>query len=760
MPAPLPAGRQPGPILYRYIAPEALRPAAFSLLGLTAMVLTRDFMQLSELVINRGLGTGTVAKLALLEAVPIAANMFPFAVLIGCLVALGRLGADREILALESLGVSGSRLVWPVLAVAGAMTLLALPFSVYVGPWASREMDRSIERISRESPWAHIRGGAVTQFGGWQLQALEANPKGDQLRGVLLWTPRLGETVFAEHGSLAPGAEGGLELTLEQGSVVLATDDGPRHVRFERLATLLPETDPVASGGNQAGLEGLTLDELAERAREFEPTADDPRPHAALLLHRRFALPAATLVFGFLAAPLFFVRRSYSRAGGGVLGLLCTGAYYGLVQLGDGLASRQSISPAAAAWLPDGVLLLLGIALFFRARARSVLGLGFERGGRERRWSVGGVVAGRRREIRIKRWPLPRYVGARFAQIALLAFAAMLMAYLVIDVMERLSWFARFGATADEALRFYATRIPTLAARVVPMALLVATALVVSLMALEGELIGMRSCGIPAQRALLPVLLITVLVAPAYFAFKGVVVPRAYELGEELKRTEIKADYFERRAERQRAPYWVLSGHRVIEAERFDEVRGRAEEVTLYELDDHGLPTRRTDAREARHIGRGVWRLTDPSSIEVSDGHLHRVPARRFEDLGEGLRTEVDTRELSIAELAQEIQEIEESGLDATLYRVDFHIRFAEAVSCIVLPAVALFLAVSGPPFPGPAQNLLVSGILGVGYILLTSVSASLAHRGTLPPALGAWAPVLLLGALAAFSGTRMMRRL
>ncbi len=754
-----PTTRRPGRTLYLYVAPEALRPTLFALFGLTAVVLTQQFMLLSELVVNRGVGSGMVLRLAFVEAVPLAAQMFPFAVLIGCLVALGRLGADREILALESLGISGSRLVWPILCFAAAMTLVALPFSLYASPWASRELDQALERISRQSPWAQIRGGVVNEFGGWQLQAVQANPKGNKLTGVLLWMPRLAETVFAERGELGMGPDGGLEIALETGSVLLTAEDGPRHLRFERLVTTLPARSEELRRDRLRRLDSLSLAELAAQAREFVRSDDDPLPHAALVLERRFALPTATLVFGFLAAPLFFLRRRFSRSGGGVLGLLATGAYYGLVQLGQGLVGTGRIGPAAAAWLPNAVLLALGVALFFRARAESVIGLALER---PRRAAAARRADERRRrvELRPTRWPLPRYVGARFVQLALMAFGALLMAYLVIDVMERLSWFARYQATGSEALRYYLTRIPLLAARVIPMALLVATALLVSLLAVDGELIGMRSCGISAPRGLLPVLLVTTLVAPGFFLFKNVLVPRAYRQGEALKRAEIKAEYQQRRAERLRAPQWLFAGSHVVEAERFDEYRGWAEQVTIYGLDAAGLPVRRTDAESMRHIGRGYWRLTEPASIEVSNGGVRRVAPKRFEDLGARLRAEVDTREFSVAQLAEAIEEVEASGLDATIFRVDLHLRFAEALSCVVLPAVVLFFAVGGPPFPGPAQNLLVSAILGVGYILLTSLAVSFANRGTLPPPFGGWGPMVFFGGLAAFFGVRMMRRL
>jgi hypothetical protein len=106
--------RKPGPTLYLYAAREALRPFLFALIGLTLIVLTRDLIVFSQLIINRGIGADQVALIAFYEAVPVASQIYPFAVLIGALVALGRLGADREILALEASGVSAPRLVWPI----------------------------------------------------------------------------------------------------------------------------------------------------------------------------------------------------------------------------------------------------------------------------------------------------------------------------------------------------------------------------------------------------------------------------------------------------------------------------------------------------------------------------------------------------------------------------------------------------------------------------------------------------------------------
>jgi lipopolysaccharide export system permease protein len=735
---------------------------AAALVGLTVVVLTTHLLGYSDLVINRGVGAGDVAAMLFYQGVPVAARMFPFSLLVGALVALGRLGADREILALESCGVSAARLVWPVVSFAGVMTAVALVLGVYATPWASRSFDAALLELSRTRPWAQLRAGSVNEFGGWRLEAREVSASGTELQGVLLWVPELGETIFARSGGLGATAGGAIEITLREGSVVLPPDEGLRQLRFETVTTVLPESDTGLLRDERDVIGGLPLDELMLRAREFVPSELDRLPRAALELQRRFAYAAASLVFGFLAVPLFVARGNYSRAGGGVLGLVCTLAYYGLVQLGEGLVQGGFVGVVLGAWLPNLVLGALAAALLLRALRERVAGHAFDRQapGAWRRLLRRRRAPSEPRSYRMRRYPLPRYVAGRFAELLLLSFSVLFVAYLLIDVMNRLEWFTRHHAGPLEVVRFYGARVWLLASRAVPMAILVATALIVSLLAVEGELIGMRACGIPAPRAMLPVLAIAFLVAPLYFLLNNVVVPRTNALADELKRTEIKKNAARRRAEERAAGFWYRSGSQVLEATRFDSERGQASRLTIFDLGEDGLPKSRIDASRGRHIGQGWWQLSDPTRVEVTNGHLERVPAPRHAQLGETVDAKVDTMHLPVNEIAAEARSVERDGFDATPFWVDYHVRLAEPLSCIVLPAVVLLFAVTGPPFPGPATALLASGILGVGYILLVAVASSLGRGGAVPPVAAAWGPVGLYGAIAAWLFGRMWRRL
>jgi lipopolysaccharide export LptBFGC system permease protein LptF len=152
--------------------------------------------------------------------------------------------------------------------------------------------------------------------------------------------------------------------------------------------------------------------------------------------------------------------------------------------------------------------------------------------------------------------------------------------------------------------------------------------------------------------------------------------------------------------------------------------------------------------------------LNDAVLIEISDEMVREAEAPQFASLGETLPAEVDTMHLSVAALSALIEEAEADGVDTTPLHVDFHVKVAQPLACIVLPALVLFFAVGGPPFPGPAQTLLLSVVVGISYILLTGVSRSLGYGGALPEVLGGWGPVMVYASIASFFGLRLWRRL
>jgi LPS export ABC transporter permease LptG len=571
-----------------------------------------------------------------------------------------------------------------------------------------------------------------------------------------VWAEELGETLFARSGRVEVREDGAADLVLQDGALLDSSSRNPTRLLFETLQAELPRSEaPISQKAADDPIQALTLAELRAEAARFVPSGvagESQTSPASLELHRRFALPFATMAFGLLAVPLFQLRSSHSRASGGVMGILATLAYYGLVQASSGLIQRFGLDAWIGAWLPNFVVVGAAAALMWRNRR------------------YGGWVSDRprRSERKLRRetsarqrthdLALHRYVARRYAAMAVLCCTVIVVGYLLIDIMDRLEWFARHEATPLETLRYYGARVWVLVSRSVPMGLLVATGLTVSLLAVEGELLGMRACGIPALRALVSILILSFAATPLYFAFTNLFVPRMNALAQELKIREI---YDRPRGGTSPRPVWYPAGDQLIESKSLDTDRGLARgRITVYDLDD-GLPIGRLDARSGFHQGQGRWRVYEAQRVDLTDAGIPKLGEKpKYVQLGATLEADVDTRHLSVGELGTQIDEARGDGLDATELEIERFSRLAQPLACFVLPVAVLFYAVAGPPFPGPASTLFTSAILGVSYILLTGVAASFGYGRSVPPFVAAWAPTLIYAAIASALGARVWRRL
>ena len=734
--------RRLGRRLVVYVTRELVFPTIFTLLGFTALAFAVQLVSLADLAINRGLELGDVAGLALYQIIPALGRSIPFATLVGALIGLGRLGADREILAMQAAGIEPSRqLAPPVLLFASVATAIALWVSQLGAPWASRQLDAEFDAVVAQNPAASLRSGAAHAFGDFRLEAREVSSRGDELRGVMLWVPSVGETFFAERATVEPAPAGATRVTLDEGILLTGTTP-PAYLRFHHMQHVLP---PETGGRTPAEqLAGARTTEL-RRIAHGDP---DPlqRHNAQVEWHRRAALPIATLWLAALAVPLTLRRHHASRTAGALSGVVVTLLFYALVQLGNGMLRRADVPVAVAVWMPLAVLVIVAAVLWTRLlRTRGAVK---QRAPRQRiEAAPEDPLAGER----ARRLSLDRYVLALFGETAALCFLALLVAFVLGDVIDNLQWFAKYDSTLDEVLRFYAARLPVLVARVVPMALLVAAALTMSLLSRRGELVGMWTCGISTLRAVRPILVLCALLAISYHELNNEIVPRANARASYLKQTEIKGGG----ATSVRTSLWYRVGDHLYVAKSLDPLAGEAIGVTVYELTPQWLPRSRTDAPVARHVGDGVWSLQDPLRVEVVDGQAHLVRTETFARLGRDVPAEVDTAHLTLGDLRREIREVESSGYDATAYRVDLHQKLASPLACVVLPTLGLLIATAGPPFWTPAQTLLLAALQAVGYLALSGVAASLGYGRMVPAAVAGWAPISLLSALVGLLAVR-----
>lgn len=728
------------------VLPSLLATAAFGL-----VVLLTDLLAYAELIVNRGLGLEEVAGIALLQLVPTLSRTLPFAVLVGTLVGLGRLSADRELVALEASGLSPRQLARSGIYFALVAMTLSIGLSVFASPAAQRTVRDRMIALSTEKPGLALRPGIATSLDGWQIEARRVEDEGAALAGVLLYMPSLGETVFSQRGTVTNAEDETRQIVLEDGLVL---SNGPTRaslLRFERMETELP----AVRAEDEVPVEELSTVPFSELVDASWQTSNSSRLQR-VELHSRLALGAAALPFGLLAMGLALGRRNLSRSGGVVMGLVGTVAYYALHQLSEGMLRSENAPVGLVSWMPNALLTLVALVLLFRAGRQasdSDRGSGLSVGG----WLERTGLA--RSGLRMKRWALPRYVSSQFTRMVVLCVIGLVFAYLIIDVFDNLKWFNRYGATASEIGRFYSARLPVLFARVIPMALLIAVALTISLLGANGELLGMRACGIPVFRVLAPVWILCTLAVPADHLLANEIVPRSSERATHLKRTEIKNRDDASEVVRERV--WYRVGSRIHEIGRLDLLRDQAEAVTLYDLGEDGLPARRTDAAGASHLGRGLWLLENPRRVELDGNQLSRRPdAERLVEFGEEVSAEMDTSHLTPDDLREALANPDLEQVLRTAYRTDLQMKIAAPLACLLLPLIVLFFAATGPPFPRPVHTLVASAIIAVAHALVTGFAGSMGHGGTLSPWLAGWGPSILFGFTAIAMGLRLRRHL
>ena len=104
-------------IIDRYVIREIIPPFLIALLVFTFILIIPFIIDLAEQMIAKGVPWTTLLKLMATLVPGVAALTIPMALLIGILVAMGRLSADREVVVLMACGVSPYRLLQPILFV-------------------------------------------------------------------------------------------------------------------------------------------------------------------------------------------------------------------------------------------------------------------------------------------------------------------------------------------------------------------------------------------------------------------------------------------------------------------------------------------------------------------------------------------------------------------------------------------------------------------------------------------------------------------
>src|SRR6266508_274018 len=356
-------------ILDRYLVREIIPPLLIGLAVLTFALILPPILQQGARLIEKGVQWGVILRV-LWTLTPQALSItIPMSLLLGILVGLGRLSADREFVALQACGISVFRVLRPIVFLAGVVcaatayeTIIALPDAnqtfrtITFNVVATRaESDIKPRVFFQEFPNRVLYVRDIQPASGWKDVFLADSTNPDQTT-----------VYFARSGRLLiDRAKQTVQLLLEGGTRNTTYAKKPEEFEGDTFGTLVLNLDAqtvfpraeVIKGDNE-----MTIAELRAKIAENAKTGD--RSYSQLFtIQQKYSIPVACLVLSLIGVALGVSIRRDGKLGTIALGIGVIFVYYVLLYSSRAAALGGSLSPTLAPWIVNLLLGAAGVAL-------------------------------------------------------------------------------------------------------------------------------------------------------------------------------------------------------------------------------------------------------------------------------------------------------------------------------------------------------------------------------------------------------------
>ena len=366
-------------IISRYIFKELLSYMLMALLVFTFVLFMNQILRFTDLFINKGLPFGMVFKMMLVISPSFLLVTIPMALLVSTVMTLSRMSADNENTALRATGVSFLRQLLPV----GLLSLMAYGVSnylvFYAMPWSEEAFNELRFKLANSSAATTSIKERVfnDDFEGLILYVNEKPSDEEVLKGILIYdsrTENVPQTIVAEEGVLVSNPKSlRMSLRLRNGAIHRAVNVEKKYqiIRFTTYEVNLDAQSIMGVAGKleRAG-KNHSLYVIREKLKRYGPK--HPHYNSQLVeYYKKFSLPAACLIIGFVGAPLGIRNRRSGRSGGLALSLAIIIFYYVMLSMGEGLGDSGHIPPVVAMWIPNVVLGAIGLYLILKVQKDS-----------------------------------------------------------------------------------------------------------------------------------------------------------------------------------------------------------------------------------------------------------------------------------------------------------------------------------------------------------------------------------------------------
>jgi LPS export ABC transporter permease LptF len=357
-----------GRLVTRGVLLEMAGPFAVSLLLTNMMFILLQLLQLGDVVFGSSFSAGFLARLCIYTLPHYLVLTLPLSVMAAAVVVFGRMADENEILALEAGGVSPLSLYPAPLLVGAVAAAASLILQLHGEPLGMRLLYGSIVEALKDNVSCNFQAGVFNdEIPGTVLYFDKKGLEERSMEKILIYqTDSRGKPILltAKSGHVTPLAgRRGLALELEGGALHQAGEKAGEYrvVEFEKNTVAIDIGKVIDSKTKFFQAAGMMTPSELREAIKAEPSGSKERRRLEVVLHSRYATAIAVILLVLAAVPLAASRFRGGRAINIslVLGLLLV--YYISLRIGTSTGETGKLSPAAAVWIPDLVLLAAAI---------------------------------------------------------------------------------------------------------------------------------------------------------------------------------------------------------------------------------------------------------------------------------------------------------------------------------------------------------------------------------------------------------------
>ncbi|MEZ5275915.1 MAG: LptF/LptG family permease [Opitutaceae bacterium] len=373
-------------ILHRYIF-RSVVSTCLGAIGVLVfiLVLGNAMRDLFKLFSQGQLSLATSGEMILLLIPFVLSYALPLGVLTGVLLTLGRLSADREVIAMRSAGIGLVRMSAPIIFVAVLGVAVSLVMNFHYAPNAKARYGEIIRDAVKKNPLSFIvERSFIREFPGYIIYV--GSKQDNQLGDFWIWEldnrKRAVKFIRAQSGRFEYDEKDNyLILVLNQGQSEFRSTDSPEDfsemrpiLAFDRASIQLPLRQIFGRQEVKKRIGDMNLPELLAEFRRLGDPAEnlteaerkDRRMDIRLNIHEDLSLAYSVFSLTLIGIPLGIqVSRKETSANLGVAVVLAMGFYF-MMNMAGLLDKFPQYRPDLMLWVPNILFQILGFTLCYR----------------------------------------------------------------------------------------------------------------------------------------------------------------------------------------------------------------------------------------------------------------------------------------------------------------------------------------------------------------------------------------------------------